>query len=108
MQLENAIREADDMRKYNAAIRKEHSETIADLESELEKERSGKTDLLSQIVTLQYRVATLEQELEEGNDGGSRSGVEVELYCVKSKLDEAESSVKGFKEKEKSVGRQVV
>ena len=102
MQLENFRREADDMRKYNTAIRKEHGETIADLECELERERTSKTELLSQIVTLQYRIATLEQELDEEKRNSNRarddvmSKVEDELYDLKDqlrlKLEDAEKS----------------
>lgn len=102
MQLENFKREADEMRKYNTAIRKEHGETITDLECELEKERSSKTELLSQIVTLQYRIATLEQELDDEKRNSNRarddvmSKVEDELYELKDqlrlKLEDAERS----------------
>mmetsp|Transcript_20720 Transcript_20720/g.42283 ORF Transcript_20720/g.42283 Transcript_20720/m.42283 type:complete len:1494 (+) Transcript_20720:61-4542(+) len=121
MQLDNAIKEADEMRKYNAAIRKEHNETISELENELEQERSSKTELLSQIVTLQYRIATLEQELDDANDntfndyGSSRiDSMEADLYSMANKLadtrSEAEASKKAleaakreFKEKEQSL-----
>jgi len=68
LELQAAIKEADDMRKFNAAIRSEHDETIAQLETELTEERSGRTECLSQIVTLQYRIATLEQEIDEYKD----------------------------------------
>ena len=60
MRLENATQEAQDMRKFNTDMRKEHDETIAELELELEKERGGKTECLSKVVTLQYQVQTLE------------------------------------------------
>ena len=104
MQLETSRNEAEEMRKYNAAIRKEHGETISELERELENERSSKTELLSQIVTLQYRIATLEQELEDAHDDmDNRShmdAVEVDLFGMKSKLaetlNEAESSKKAM------------
>ncbi len=121
MQLDNAIKEAEEMRKYNAAIRKEHNETISELENELEQERSSKTELLSQIVTLQYRIATLEQELEDANDntfndyGSARiDSMEADLYSMTNKLADvrcdAEASKKAleaarreFKEKEQSL-----
>ena len=102
MQLENFKREADEMRRYNTAIRKEHGETITDLECELERERSSKTELISQIVTLQYRIATLEQELDDAKRSSNRaqddvmSKVEDELYDLKDqlrhKLEDAEKS----------------
>jgi hypothetical protein len=86
MQLDSAIREAEQMRNYNSTIRKEHGQTIADLESELEKERASKKDMLSQIVSLQYKVTKLESELEE-RDGS----VEVALYGMRSKSRGSES-----------------
>ena len=46
MQLEDANRDAEDLRRYNASMRREHAATLADLEEELEGERSSKTDLL--------------------------------------------------------------
>lgn len=100
MKLDNAVKEAEDMRKFNAAIRKEHSETIGELESALEKERSGKTETLSQVVTLQYKIATLEQDLEFAKEETARASefnvpascskdnLEVELYKLKDKLRE--------------------
>eukprot|EP00804_Cyclotella_cryptica_P004135 CCRYP_016861-RA/>CCRYP_016861-RA protein AED:0.01 eAED:0.01 QI:186/1/1/1/1/1/3/192/1437 len=93
LQLDTIMREAEEMRKFNSAIRKEHGATIADLESELEKERASKKDLLSEIVTLQYKVSKLESELEE-----REGSVEVALYGIRSKyrgsgsMDEAEQT----------------
>jgi hypothetical protein len=63
-QLESAAKDAEDMRKFNATVRKEHDRAIAELESELTKERNGKTELLSKIVRLEFEIVTLEQELE--------------------------------------------
>ena len=40
MQLEDANRDAEDLRRYNASMRREHAATLADLEEELEGERS--------------------------------------------------------------------
>ena len=59
----------------DGAIRKEDMKSIADLESELEKERSSKKDFMSEIVTLRQKVSKLESTLAE-ND----AGVEVSLY----------------------------
>jgi len=98
LELQAAIKEADDMRKFNAAIRSEHDETIAQLETELTEERSGRTECLSQIVTLQYRIATLEQEIDEYKEeaknakllsslsSADSSGMETELSKLKKQL----------------------
>ena len=59
----------------DGAIRKEDMKSIADLESELEKERSSKKDFMLEIVTLRQKVSKLESTLAE-ND----AGVEVSLY----------------------------
>ena len=75
MQLDGVMKDAEEMRKFNSTIRKENGMTIADLESELQKERLSKKALMSEIVTLQYKVTRLESELEERGE----SGVEV-LY----------------------------
>ncbi|KAL3809254.1 hypothetical protein ACHAXA_007991 [Cyclostephanos tholiformis] len=64
MQLANAVTEAEEMRKFNTAIRREHDKTVEALESELKEERKSKTESLSQIVTLQYKIASLQQEME--------------------------------------------
>jgi hypothetical protein len=64
MQLESSVKEANELRKFSAAIRKEHNETISDLEDELERERTEKIKSLSKIVSLEYRISTLEEELE--------------------------------------------
>ena len=110
MQLEDANRDAEDLRRYNASMRREHAATLADLEEELEGERSSKTDPLGQIVELQYRIATLEGDLEEARAGRGRdrknilaemegevvNRVEGELRSLKDqlrqKLSEAEKS----------------
>ena len=110
MQLEDANRDAEDLRRYNAFMRREHAATLADLEEELEGERSSKTDPLGQIVELQYRIATLEGDLEEARAGRGRdrknilaemegevvNRVEGELRSLKDqlrqKLSEAEKS----------------
>ena len=68
--LDSAMKEAEEMRKYNANIRKEHDQTIIELESELDKERTSKRELMSEIVSLQYKVSRLESDLEEGADAG--------------------------------------
>ena len=92
MQLENAIKEAEGMRKFNSAIRKEHAETIAELESELENERSGKTKSLSQIIELQYKIATIEQELEDAKEDAahdtSQARTTKELQCQIATLEQ--------------------
>mmetsp|Transcript_2050 Transcript_2050/g.3164 ORF Transcript_2050/g.3164 Transcript_2050/m.3164 type:complete len:555 (+) Transcript_2050:2-1666(+) len=64
MQYENSVKEANDLRKFSAAIRKEHNETISELEGELERERSEKVKVMSNVVSLEYRISTLEEELE--------------------------------------------
>jgi len=106
MQLATANKEAEDMRSFNAVLRKEHNETISELDAELEKERSGKTECLSQIVKQQFDIATLEHELEDARDEVDRAvcssvrddsrEMEVELYKLKDKLreklEEAEES----------------
>jgi hypothetical protein len=68
MQLANAVKEADDMRKFNTVIRGEHEKTVESLESELKDERKSRTESLTQIVTLQYKIATLEQDLEDAKE----------------------------------------
>ena len=68
MQLANAVTEAEDMRNYNAVIRKEHDKTVEALESELIEERKCRTGSLGEIVTLQYKIARLEQELEDAKE----------------------------------------
>ncbi|KAL3784386.1 hypothetical protein ACHAW5_010537 [Stephanodiscus triporus] len=68
IQLANAVKEAEDMRKFNTAIRGEHEKTVESLESELKDERERRTESLTQIVTLQYKIATLEQELEDAKE----------------------------------------
>ena len=73
IELDNATTEAEDMRKFNAAIRKEHDATVAELEAELGAERSRNTESLSQIVTLQFTVATLEQDLENAREETARA-----------------------------------
>lgn len=65
MQLTNAVKEAEDMRNFNSVIRKEHDMTIESLESELKEERKSKTECLSQIVMLQYKISMLEQDLAD-------------------------------------------
>jgi len=68
--LDSAMKEAEEMRKYNANIRKEHDQTILELESELDKERTSKRELMSEIVSLQYKVSKLESDSEERGDAG--------------------------------------
>lgn len=63
-QFETAVKDAEYQRKFNAAMRKEHDETISELQSELTKERKGKTELLGKIVKMEFEIATLERELE--------------------------------------------
>ncbi len=63
-QLESAVKDAEDVRKCNATIRKEHTREISELESELTKERNAKMESLSKIVRLEYEIVALEQELE--------------------------------------------
>ena len=65
IQLTNAVKEAEDMRNFNALIRKEHAMTIDSLESELKEERKSKTECMNQIVKLQYEVSVLEQDLAD-------------------------------------------
>lgn len=73
IQLEAALNDAEDMRKFNATIRSEHDETLAQLESELTGERTEKTKCMSEIVTLRYRNASLEQEIEDFKDAASNA-----------------------------------
>ncbi|KAL9187166.1 hypothetical protein ACHAXT_010886 [Thalassiosira profunda] len=99
IKLETSVKEAEDMRKYNAAMRKEHGETIHELEKTLDEERRGKTESMSEVVRLKYRIATLEQDLAGARDDATmareelrllpragKSGVELELYQLKDKL----------------------
>ena len=64
MQWENSAKEANDLRKFSAAIRKEHNETVSELEDELERERTEKIKSMSNVVSLEYRISTLEEDLE--------------------------------------------
>ncbi|KAL3791715.1 hypothetical protein ACHAWO_006277 [Cyclotella atomus] len=91
MQLDSAMREAEEMRKFNTTIRKEHEQTIEEMESELEKERNSKKELMSEIVTLQFKVSRLESELEERGDGG----VEVSLYGARKSRGSSNPSGSG-------------
>ena len=62
--LENSAKESSDLRKFSAAIRKEHNETVSELEDELERERTEKIKSMSNVVSLEYRITTLEEDLE--------------------------------------------
>ena len=64
LQYESSVKEANDLRKFSADLRKEHNETIAELENELENERTEKIKIMSNVVSLEYRISTLEDELE--------------------------------------------
>jgi len=88
IQLENAINTADDMQKFNAAIRKEHSTTI----DELEKERASLHDSPRQVINLQYHIATLEQESEDAVNK-KVDDLEDELLSTKEKLCESQYSI---------------
>ena len=59
-------------------MRRKHAATLAGLEEELEGELSSQTDLLGQIMELQYRIWTLEGDLMESRAGqGQGAGPQV-------------------------------
>lgn len=73
MQYESSVKEANDLRKFSASMRKEHDETISELEAELKRERNEKIEVMSNVVSLEYRISTLEDELEEARSNKSKS-----------------------------------
>ena len=91
IQLESSVKEASDLRKFSATLRKEHNETISELEEELEKERAEKSESISKVVTLEYRVSELEEELEgKGGNGSSRRIAELEAKLSREQSSKAE------------------
>lgn len=102
MQLENAVKEANDLRNFNAAMRKDHNETISELEDELERERLDKTKSMSKIVTMEYRITTLEEELEKERANKSsdvdKVNSETRIAELEAKLTRESSSKAALKQ----------
>jgi len=71
IQLQAAMKEADDMRKFNTTLRSEHNETITQLELELTEEREKKTEYLRENISLKekntYLVESNQRQEEEIN-----------------------------------------
>jgi chromosome segregation ATPase len=89
-------------------MRKEHDETISELESELTKERKGKTELLSKIVKMEFEVATLERELEsaraknDGHGSGTTSN-DQQISDLRQKVQQLEEQVDAHSQTTKEV-----
>jgi YD repeat-containing protein len=100
MKYENSVKEANDLRKFTANMRQEHNETISQLEGELDRERAEKTKIRSNVVSLEYRISTLEEELEAARSNKSTSKFNSE-YIAELEASLQKESSKKYKLQEK-------
>ena len=101
MQLLAAMKEAEDMRKFNTTLRSEHNETITQLESELSEERDKKTEYLRENISLQEsyqqqedKITSLQTEVNATKEelqkvSNDLNAAQEELQRVTTELDDA-------------------